>query len=357
MSPVDAVWYTRCPVPTAFSLALRLGWIDEVLSSEGVAFRSVATALDPEVRRAHFTQQARNLFRHGGNIPVLAARARGADVRVIGLSWTTFYEPILVLPDAPIRDVGDLRGRRLGIPRRTDGETDFWRPTVLRGFAQALSTVGLSLDDVHLVDIPVDRSFLAGTRRAPGERAPLWDAMYMIGQQREEALALLGGQVDAIFSHALLAVNVQGFTGARTLIDVGALPDPARRVNNGTPQVLTVTGDLLAARPDIVARVLAEVVRAGGWAASHDEEARSIIALEAGLAPQLIDVAHSSDLTDELGVSLDDALVSALDEQSRWLSDHGLIHRPVPVDELIAHEPLDLARRLLDGARAGAASP
>ncbi|MFZ4756040.1 MAG: ABC transporter substrate-binding protein, partial [Miltoncostaeaceae bacterium] len=267
MSNGNVAWYTRCPVPTAFSIALNLGWIDEALADEGFDFRSLATAVDPEVRRSHFTQQARNLFRHGGNIPVLASRARGADVRVIGVSWTTFYEPVLVRPESDLRMVDDLRGRRLGIPRRTDCETDFWRPTVLRGFAQALAVANLTLDDVELVDVPVNRSFLAGARLAPGMRAPLWDAMYMIGQQREEALALLDGRVDAIFSHALLAVNVQGFTGARTLIDVGALPNAASRVNNGTPQVLTVTGDLLDARPDIVARVLGEVIRASQWAA------------------------------------------------------------------------------------------
>ncbi len=26
---VDTLWYTRCPVPTAFSLAINLGWLEE----------------------------------------------------------------------------------------------------------------------------------------------------------------------------------------------------------------------------------------------------------------------------------------------------------------------------------------
>ncbi|MFZ4755910.1 MAG: hypothetical protein ACOYL4_07860, partial [Miltoncostaeaceae bacterium] len=67
---------------------------------------------------------------------------------------------------------------------------------------------------------------------------------------------------------------------------------------------------------------------------------RQIIAVEAGLAPQLIDVAHPAGLTDELEVSLDDELVARLDAQASWLAEQGLIHRPVPMDELIAWGPI-----------------
>ena len=347
MSAGATVWYTRCPVPTAFSIAVELGTLEERLGAEGVAFRSLSQTADPGLRRAHFTQNAPGLVRHGGNIPVLAARARGADVRVVGLSWTRFYEPILVRPDSGLERTEDLRGRRIGVPRRTDVETDFWRPAVLRGFAQGLASVGLGLDDVEIVDIPIDRTFLAGKHLAAGTRAPLWDAHFMIGQQREEALALLGGQVDAIFSHAVLAVNVQGFTGARTLVDVGALDDPDLRVNNGTPQVLTVTGDLLDEHPDIVVRILTETIHGADWARRNPDAARAVVAREAGLAPQLLDIAHPGGVAGELGIGLEPELVARLESQARFLADHGLIDRPVSVDELVAPEPLDRALRSL----------
>jgi hypothetical protein len=79
--------------------------------------------------------------------------------------------------------------------------------------------------------------------------------------------------------------------------------------------------------------------------------------VEAGLAPQLIDVAHPAGVTSELAVGLDPALVDHLDAQAAWLADNDLIERRPSIDELVAHEPLAEARRLLaEPIRPGAAA-
>lgn len=353
MSTPGTVWYTRCPVPTAFAVALGLGWLEDEFAADGLTLRSLASSADPAVRGSHFDQGQRYLVRHGGNVPVLVARSRGADVRVVATSWTDFHEPVLVRPASDIRTVADLRGRRIAVPTRPRAAVDWWRPTVLHGFARALATVGLGLADVVPVEVPVDRPQLTA-EAAAAERASLFDPLSLLGQQREEAVALLTGRVDAVFSHASLAANLRGITGARVLVDVGALPDRAARVNNGVPQVLTVTGPLLADHPELVARLLARVAAAADWAASHHEAARALLAQEVGLPDALVDIAYSPRAAGQLAIGLSDESVAGLRAQAAWLDAHGALAAPVDVDALIAAGPLDAAHRLAAATPVGA---
>jgi ABC-type nitrate/sulfonate/bicarbonate transport system substrate-binding protein len=104
---IDTFWITRCPVPTAFSLAVRLGWLEQEFERDGIAVRSLASSTARDVRQSHFEQTQPNFFRHGGNIPPLVSRSRGADVRLIGLSWTDTAELVLAAPGSGIRKPAD----------------------------------------------------------------------------------------------------------------------------------------------------------------------------------------------------------------------------------------------------------
>ncbi len=338
------LWYTRCPVPNALSVAVALGWLDEEFAGDGIGIRSLAARADPSSHQGHFSQEHPHLFRHGGNIPPIVARSRGADVRVIGLSWTDFFEPVLALPESGITGPADLRGRRLAVPRRPADTVDFWRPTVLHGYERALATAGLGLGDVELVDLPIERSMIEPPPAGAGHRAPLWGPQALFGQQREEAVALLTGHVDAIFSHATLAAIIQGVTGAGVVVDVGALPDRAMRVNNGIPLALTVTGDLLDAHPDIVVRLLRRVLDAADWARRERAAARAIVADEIGLPVRLVDVAHGPGTPAQLDVDLAPERTAGLRAQIEWLDAGGFLAAPVDIDDLIDPRPLAEAR-------------
>lgn len=349
----QTLWYTRCPVPTAFSIALQTGRIDEELAGDGLQIASLGASADPRVRQTHFTQEQPQLFRHGGNVPALVARSRGADVRLIGLSWTDFYEPVLVLPDSPIASVADLQGRRIAVPRRLNDPVDWWRPTALHGYERALATAGLTLDDVELVDVPVSRTFVEILSGEGDARASLHGAFSLLAHHREEAVALITGRVDAIWSHASLGAYLQGITGARTLIDVGALPDRRQRVNNGIPLTFTVTGDLLERRPDVVARVLARSIEAADWARTNVAAARRIVAAEVGLPDELVGLAYTEDLADQLDVDLRPERLEGLEAQAAWLHRAGFLDAPVDVGSFVDPRPLEAARALL-ADRAGA---
>lgn len=70
MSTTDTLWHTRCPVPTAFSIAVQHGRLDEALRPEGVQVQSIAVSTDPQVRQAHFEQILPGFFRHGFAGPI-----------------------------------------------------------------------------------------------------------------------------------------------------------------------------------------------------------------------------------------------------------------------------------------------
>ncbi|WP_162175277.1 ABC transporter substrate-binding protein, partial [Burkholderia sp. AU4i] len=152
----DALWYTRCPVPTALGIAVHRGWFDEEFGPDGIALHSLQETADAGKRESHFDHSLPSSFRQGGNIPALWARARGADTRVIGLSWTNEFQAIVTLPERGIRTVRDLRGRRLGLPRHPIS-IDFWRAAALKGFLSALELEGLGHGDAEWVDLPDER--------------------------------------------------------------------------------------------------------------------------------------------------------------------------------------------------------
>jgi ABC-type nitrate/sulfonate/bicarbonate transport system substrate-binding protein len=353
--PVDTIWYTRCPVPTAFSIAVRNGWLDEELAPDGIAVQSLATSTSRAVRQSHFEQTQPNFFRQGGNIPPIVSRSRGTDVRVIGLGWSDWSEPLLTLPDSGIEALADLRGRRLALPRRVNDSVDFWRATVIRGYRTALHVAGIQPDEVEFVEVLVDRAFVDDATTSTATRATLWDATYMLGHQREDGVALLRGEVDVVFSHGASAVNLKAFTGARTVADLGTLPERSLRVNNSVPNTLTVTGDLLDERPDIVARVLARTLQAAEWAKANPLDARRIVAAEVGSAEELVDLAYSPALSQQLDLTLDEERLAGLASQMELLAENGFLAGEVDIDSFVDLEPLAEARRLFaDGAPATA---
>ena len=341
------LWYTRCPTPTAFGISIQNGWIEEEFSSDHVLVRSSTSSVDPRVRQSHFEATQPNFFRHGGDGPPIVSRSRGADIRVVGLSWNRGYKPILALPPSGIRTIADLKGRRFSIPKRAKDSVDFWRPTVLRGLGHALAAGELADDEVRHVEISTDRTFVEDTRPTNEQAASLWDARFMLGHQREEAFALIRGEVDVIYSQGAMAAIVEGFLGAVTVFDNSDEGAGVRRANNDAPYVLTVSGSLIDEWPDLVERWLVRVLAAADWAQDNPTAAKRIIATEAGLAEELVDRAYSPDIHRELAIDLAADKIAALQSQHDHLLKHGFLDRAVDFRAFIDPRPLAGAQERL----------
>ena len=346
---INTLWYTRCPVPTAFSVAIRLGWIDDEFVEDRIEVASLLSSGVRQTRESHFAHTQPNSFRHGGNIPPLWAFSEGSDVRLIALSWNDETQLVLARPDSDIHTVADLKGRKLGVARRLNDSIDFWRATVLRGYESALSIAGLTGQDVEFVEIPVARAWLDDSPSHGTQSGSLWGAASTRSFQREEAVALLTGKVDAIFSAHAHAADIKAFLGARVIVDLGKHPDRRLRINNGTPLALTASGALIEERPDLVARWLANVIQAAEWTRTHRDETLRIVAAESGVAEEIAQEAFGDGLPDQLSPDLSDDKVAALDSQKEFLRKHGFISKDFDIEKFIAREPLAEANRIVTG--------
>ena len=342
----NTLWYTRCPVPTAFSIALRLGWFDEEFKGEGITVNSLLQSGDRSVRESHFDHTLADSFRHGGNTPPLWARAQGNDVRLIGLSWTEQPQLLLALPESGIQTPADLKGRKLSLPRRTKDTIDFWRAQALHFYDTALASAGLTLNDVELVDIPVDRRFLdeSGVSSKDGS---LWNAAQLRGSQREEVAALLRGKVDVFASGGPRALEQRSALGAHIVYDLANSSTRLGWTSNSFPYTLTVTGSLIKDRPDLVARLLARVLAAAEWAKTHESEVTRITAQELGVAEEFVQEAFGSKLAQQLDVNLSPENIAALRLRKDFLLKHGFLPRDFDLDAWIDASPLEEAKRIL----------
>lgn len=342
---VGELWYTRCPVPTASSLAIAQGWLDEEFAPDGIAVASLRASADRAVRESHFDHSQADSFRQGGNIPPIWTRSRGSDVRLIGLSWAEQYQAIVTLGDSDIEGPQDLAGRRLALARRLNDQIDFWRATSLRGYDSTLRHVGLSLDDVELVDLPVGETFLRGD--ANSHSGSLFGAYTNRRLQSAELLALVRGEVDAIYLAGGRGPDLEALAGVKVVFDIAGQPDRELKINNITPAALTVSGALLDERPDLVARYVAATLRAARWAADHPVQTRRIIAHEVGIAEDFVLPGYPGEIHANLEPTLDDELVAAIESQKRFLLAHGFIAEDFDVGEWIDEGPLQAAHELL----------
>ena len=283
---VAELWYTRCPVPTASSLAIAQGWLDDEFAADGIAVASLRASADPAVRESHFDHTQAASFRQGGNIPPIWTRSRGADVRLIGLSWAEQYQAIVTVRGSGIDGPEDLKGRRLALARRVNDQIDFWHATALRGYDSTLRHVGLGLDDVELVDLPVEEGYLP--RDATSRSGSLFGAYTNRRLQSAEVLALIRGEVDAIYVAGGRGPDLEALLDVDVVFDIAGQDDPQLKINNITPAALTVSGALLDEHPDLVTRYVAATLRAARWAAEHPAETRRIIAHEVGIAEDFV---------------------------------------------------------------------
>lgn len=331
---VSSVWYTRCPVPTTLGLAVQLGWVEEAFARHGVTVRSIADAADPAVRESHFSHSLDFSFRQGGNVPPIAARAAGRATRLVGISWTDEFQAIVARPDGPVRSTADLRGRRFGIARRPAGIVDFHRATALKGLVSALALDSLDPAAIEIVDLPVAESVLA----EPGDP-------HLFGLKRRlpyshEAAALVRGEVDAIFVKGTQGITVANLFGLRPVAEFGFHPDPKIRINSGSPRVLTVDETFARARPDLVATLVATVVRAGAWAARHPDEVRRFVAQETGASEETVLAANGPDLHHNLHLSLAPELVAAVGHYKDFLREHGFLSADFTIADWVDAGPL-----------------
>jgi ABC-type nitrate/sulfonate/bicarbonate transport system substrate-binding protein len=335
----STLWITRCPVPTASSIAFDRGLLAAELGDFEVTVNSLQDSPDPALRDAHFHHGLTGLIREGGNVPALWARSAGADTRLVALTWVDEYQAILTA-DPTIDSPAALAGKRLGVPRHADAVIDFWAAMALRGFEAALSLADLGLYDAELVDLPSVRN---ETGWGPGRRAPrgTWDL---------ELEALRAGTVDAVYVKGAPGVAAARPAEIHEVVEFGSHPDPRVRVNNGTPRTITVAAELLE-QEGLVARFLATLLGAADWAGEHGDDLARVLAAETGGDAEGVREAYGAA---RLHPDLRDDWLEALDQERRFLLGQGLQDSDFEIASWVDPGPIAEARELVASARSAA---
>jgi sulfonate transport system substrate-binding protein len=326
------LWYSRCGAATASAIAIRRDWLQAEFSRGGTVLRSLRDSEDQAVRDAHYHHQKTGLFREGGNIPPIWARARGGDTVVVGITWLDEYQGILSRAGGEVRGIADLAGKRLALPLHQN-LIDFQRGAALHGFVTALGLAGAKAAAAKFVDVPVIR----GTS----------DGSY-VGGQGAEVAALLDGRVDAIFLRFARGVRTARDPRFHQVININEQPDPLTRVNNGTPRPITVDRRFLESHPDLVTRYLAVLLRTAAWAEQHPAEVLELLTADSTGA-DLNDVlaSHGPEVHRSFTPRLTEAYVSGLEAQKNFLRDFKFLAGDFDARDWVSPGPLIEAQKLV----------
>lgn len=343
--PLDTLWYTRCPVPTGLGIAIQQGWLEEAFSRQGTKLGSLLESNDFATRESHFSHTVQNSVRHGGNIPAISARARGRDTRVIGLSWADETQLILASPESGIETVKDLKGRRFGLPDWKTVEIDFSRAQAIRGLENALRLEGLEVSDVELVDQTIETHYSEGrAEQVAGTLAWGGRSTSRARANNLELIALLRGEVDAIFLKGASGAQIAHQFGLTKVIDTGAHADPLVRANNGTPRTLAVDGHLIDNHFDAAVTIVEQVLRAEAWAQQHPSEVRRFLARETNASEYWVSVAYGEDAQTRLKTDLSEQSRTAIQDFTNFLHRWGFIPERFDVNDWVDGRPLEAAR-------------
>ena len=314
-----SLWYTRCPTPTPLGLAVKLGYLESALAQSSVRVQALQSSPDEKVRASHFDHSQPWSFRQGGNIPPIHARASGRDTRLVGITWIDEFQAVITLPSSGVRDVSQLVGKRLGLPRQQPGTIDFQRATSLKGLLSTLEVAGISRDQVLFVDVVTPTPQLGGA--TPGYPAELKRRL----PYAAEFTQLIKGDIDAFFVKGAEGLSVAHQFGAVILSETGSHSDPAIRINNGTPRLLTVDGTLADQRPDLVKTLLESVHEAGHWAAQNPDLTRRFVAQEIGVSEESVEAAFGPELHLKFTTALNAPGLQAIDSFKGFLLAEGFI--------------------------------
>ncbi|MFM8330353.1 MAG: ABC transporter substrate-binding protein [Candidatus Methylumidiphilus sp.] len=331
-APVD-IWYTRCGAATASALAIQKNWLQAEFSQGGTLLHALRESQDIDILNSHYHHKLTGLFREGGNIPPIWAKAQGQDTAVIGITWLDEYQGILALADSGIREPKDLQGKRLGLPLHKN-LIDFQRGAAQHGFITALGLAGLDPKDAVFVDV---ESPAAGERNADGGAASF------------EAAALLAGHVDAIFLRFARGYRHSQDPRFHEVLNINTLADPLLRVGNGTPRPVTVDRAFLRQHPDLVARYLAVLLRTAAWAESHPyEAAEQLIPAGGGFTVEDVWASHGRDVHLSFTPKLSPEYIKGLETQKNFLRDWGYLHADFDFADWIDTAPLAEAHKLVE---------
>jgi ABC-type nitrate/sulfonate/bicarbonate transport system substrate-binding protein len=269
-------YYTICPVLVASNIAVEFGWLDEEFKRVGASATYLRSLAGNAGWLPHYRHSLNPLFRDGGAIPTIWAKADLTNTTLIATTATQSGGQIVVRADSELYSIDDLRGKRIGLTISANPERiDFSRAAAHFGLHQALKLGGLNLADVEIVNIAqaADTPALAPAAR-PVE---LWSQLKAAGRDHgdPEVDALRDGRIDAIHSSLARTRKLVDSGEFKVILDLSTLPDWTLQIANG-PYTNAVNTDFAQAHPEVIIAFLRASIRAGRWINAHRAAAAEI---------------------------------------------------------------------------------
>ncbi|MBD2067698.1 sulfonate ABC transporter substrate-binding protein [Leptolyngbya sp. FACHB-671] len=157
--------------------------VEERLKPLGVTVRWNQFSTGPQLLEA--LNAGRLDFGHAGEAPPVNAQAAGASLLYVGSQPPNpAGEAILVLPDSPVRQVADLKGKRIAFNKGSN---------VHYFVVKALEKAGLDYSDIEPVFLPPADARAAFERKNVDAWA-IWDPFFAAAQYATDARILTDGQ-------------------------------------------------------------------------------------------------------------------------------------------------------------------
>jgi len=210
----------------------RNGWLEQEFNADRTQVKWVLS-LGSNRALEYLNSGAIDIGSTAGLAAVLA-KANGNPIRAVYVFSRPEWTALVVPKDSPIKRLADLKGKKIAATKGTD-------PFLFT--LRALHTVGLTRDDVELVNL----------------------------QHPDGRTALVTGQVDAWAGLDPHMADAEVVNGARLLY---------RNVEFNTWGLLNAREDFIKDHPDALARVLKVYEKARAWIAAHPDDTAKIISEE-----------------------------------------------------------------------------
>ena len=269
-------YYTICPVFNAANVAVELGWLDEEFKKVGAKAIYLRSLPDNAGWIPHYTHSLPNLFRDGGAIPTIQAKADLTQTKLIGLTDSQKGGQILVRANSDFYRVADLKGHRIGLNKSLNRQKiDFVRGTAERGILVALALSGLKRTDVEIVDLEDADDHVFEPVSKP---SALWSqsAGRRLATGSKEVQALREGNVDAIYSNAGRSQVLVETGEFKVIEDLSRYADWTLQVANG-PITAAVNTKFAEKHPEVVVAYLRAAIRAGRWINANRQAAATLL--------------------------------------------------------------------------------
>lgn len=261
------------------------GWLEEEFASEGIAIEWVQS--QGSNRALSFLQSNAVDFGSTAGAAALVSASNGNPIYLIYLYSKPEWAALVTLADSPIRQIQDLKGKRVAATLGTD-------PYIF--LLRSLALVGLTDKDIELVPL----------------------------QHGEGAQALANRQVDAWAGLDPHMARLELETGARLFY---------RNTDFNTYGVLNVRREFADKYSQIVERVLRVYERAKKWIIENPDEIVSILANVAQISPEVARVQLTQRTSYAVAIP-DRALRDSILEAGKVLQAGGHIKPEVDLERL-----------------------